>query len=540
MADFAKKLTVSFGAFSCTLSGFDDPFPVMRQVVDYFQQLSQTDPSFGAHPERPDTEELRRIAEKTSGLTVGAEMHGDEVILSSAEEEDVEAFAEEPSVEQSVGVENTAEIDPSNETAVAHQPAAEEIQATTMLCETADDLDRGELGSGESVANADAPTEQPNQDAFFEQIDITDFDDEVFDNIDAEDIYAPTPLVANNTLPTEQPQVKETYAEEGVRFEDADTSTEDQPSETIAETPAVEANPLEVWEAEFEAEDPTTDLEVPAELDAVPFVEDNKVDDNDLSFDEHVAAEKKALERILAATKTTPELDPENPLTSVAQEIATPNTAPDQRELPTQTNYANETMTLGFGNEVSLDATRDISSDTVDVRAKPDPAKAMAAMGVFGEESDEDFDWEAELPTETSHKADTQPETEVAPLLLTPSDQVAQPTEPAISGATVDFNQEDPRDDLRKFASATGAASLTELLDASAAYSTLVRGRPSFSRGEVLDLLDQFSDEDGFSQEARIKTFGSLLRGGRIQPIDNGKYEMTNDALSEYQAKRTG
>jgi len=79
---------------------------------------------------------------------------------------------------------------------------------------------------------------------------------------------------------------------------------------------------------------------------------------------------------------------------------------------------------------------------------------------------------------------------------------------------------------------------LTELLEASAAFSTLVNGRPSFSRGEVLDLLDEFSEDDGFSQEARIKTFGSLLRGGRIQRVENGKYEMTHDALSHYQSAR--
>jgi len=94
MADFAKKLTVSFGAFSCTLSGFDDPFPVMSQVVDYFQKLSKSDPSFGAHPERPDTEALRVLAEKTSGLAVGAEMKGDEVVLSSVPDEIEPEFAE--------------------------------------------------------------------------------------------------------------------------------------------------------------------------------------------------------------------------------------------------------------------------------------------------------------------------------------------------------------------------------------------------------------------------------------------------------------
>jgi len=82
---------------------------------------------------------------------------------------------------------------------------------------------------------------------------------------------------------------------------------------------------------------------------------------------------------------------------------------------------------------------------------------------------------------------------------------------------------------------------MTELLEASAAFSTLVSGRPSFSRGEVLDLFDEFSDEDGFTQEARIKTFGSLLRCGRIQSTGNGTYEMTMDALSDYEgARRVG
>ncbi|MFQ5625018.1 MAG: hypothetical protein ACE5FS_16690, partial [Paracoccaceae bacterium] len=82
MAESLKKLTVSYGAFSCTLEGFDDPFPVMKQVVDYFQSLADRDPSFGAHPERPDAAYLRSLAERTAGgEKVEAELHEGGVIL---------------------------------------------------------------------------------------------------------------------------------------------------------------------------------------------------------------------------------------------------------------------------------------------------------------------------------------------------------------------------------------------------------------------------------------------------------------------------
>ena len=75
MSEAVKKLTVSYGAFSCTLEGFDEPFPVMKMVVDYFQSLAERDPSFGAHPERPDADYLRNLAQR--GTNHGWSNHTD-------------------------------------------------------------------------------------------------------------------------------------------------------------------------------------------------------------------------------------------------------------------------------------------------------------------------------------------------------------------------------------------------------------------------------------------------------------------------------
>ena len=50
MTSADKSLSVSYGAFSCTLSGYADPLPVLRAVADQIRSLAESEPDFGTIP----------------------------------------------------------------------------------------------------------------------------------------------------------------------------------------------------------------------------------------------------------------------------------------------------------------------------------------------------------------------------------------------------------------------------------------------------------------------------------------------------------
>ena len=113
----------------------------------------------------------------------------------------------------------------------------------------------------------------------------------------------------------------------------------------------------------------------------------------------------------------------------------------------------------------------------------------------------------------------------------------------SISEVEEDFDDESPLSpeearSFAEFADRLGATDLAELLEAAAAYTATVEGLPHFSRPHLLKKIANFAEEEEFSREDGLRSFGMLLRQGKIQKISRGQFTITESSRFMEQARR--
>jgi hypothetical protein len=107
-----------------------------------------------------------------------------------------------------------------------------------------------------------------------------------------------------------------------------------------------------------------------------------------------------------------------------------------------------------------------------------------------------------------------------------------------VSTADIQTGAETARDGgFTAFAEEVGATALPDLLEAAAAYLADVEGRPQFSRPMLMGKLKEI-EEDRFSREDGLRSFGKLLRDGKLQKLSGGRFAITEETEFRAQDKR--
>lgn len=129
-----------------------------------------------------------------------------------------------------------------------------------------------------------------------------------------------------------------------------------------------------------------------------------------------------------------------------------------------------------------------------------------------------------------------------APLKLVAEQRVDVASEPVrprrISVAEIAAEQPAPTAEISQalekagsfaeYAETVGATKLPDLLEAAAAYLSFVEGMEQFSRPQLMTKVRQ-ADPEEFSREDGLRSFGQLLRAGKIRKIKGGRFEVSEE-----------
>ncbi len=491
-----KILTVSYGTFSCTLEGFDDPLGSMREMAEYFRDLAADDRYFGAEPPTPDVEMLQRIAEKEVQRRVEARVSESGVALVAAPEPAPAPEPEAPaeaSAQPTTRVEETGplaydddylmsdepedvlSIDPSAtlETAGPAESVAEKLRRIRAVVSRNIEIDK-ESARREQAPNAENP-------------DLRDRAlSETISQIQAD-------LADDEGSPTAVPPAET----------DAEAESWDQDRESDAEISATED--MVVAEAAAET------LETPAAPDTEEPEQEQVESRQDRSLTEMIGS---VAERVSQSDDTEDGV-PGEPVERDTSRTLSPEPEADVGRLLDETDSKlNDNETVRRRRVISqmraavaaTKADRLVSqhvSREVQEEAEKDPYRADLSDAVQDEPS-----------SDTEAQATTAP-----PLVL-------------VSSQRIDSELTDAGADAAEFAARFGAKELPELMEAAAAFAIFSEGQPSFTRPEIMQMVTRMDPSLHLSREESLRSFGQLLREGTFKKLERGQF--TIDHATKY------
>ncbi|KAB2541638.1 hypothetical protein AL035_11285 [Salipiger aestuarii] len=105
--------------------------------------------------------------------------------------------------------------------------------------------------------------------------------------------------------------------------------------------------------------------------------------------------------------------------------------------------------------------------------------------------------------------------------------------------ADIDEDTGDSDSGFAEYADSVGARDLPELLEAAAAYMSFVERREQFSRPQLMTKVRQ-AEQSESSREDRLRTFGQLLREGKIEKTRGGRFTASERISFKPDARAAG
>jgi hypothetical protein len=576
-----KILTVSYGTFSCKLEGFDQSFDTMKSIAEYFRDLAADDRYFGAEPPTPDADMLARIAEREIERRVEAHMESSGIVLRPA----AALAAERAEKMQTAEAAQPTEAPAPEAAPTAEEPASPEV---SNVPETAEDQPEASIDL-DALADAveDTPVTEPAQDTASVE-DVAEDEPDLAAILSDEPAPAPQSVAAKleriravvgrkavDEAPEIAPEYTEDLTAQGADLDDEDIDlnavledVEEVAEETAPAAPATRVIRMKRadFEKAIEAETPT-ETAVEAEVaqeeeDENDIVNLDGLDDYDLDddgLDLSQEEEAELLRELSDVTEDDDDFDADGDAENAfIVEEDEPASAPNRRAVLDQDPEQDErslSRILSRTNEQLNEPATNRRIETINqLKAAVVATEAARRLGDKDDASDAAQDYRDDLdkavgkpaedvaparprrPQASAERRTERPRP--SPLKLVASQRVDE-VKPAAEAEAVTETVRPRRvaaeapqapvagQGFATFAREAGATELHELLEAAAAYTSYVEGLEDFSRPQIMKKVREVLTPDHFNREDGLRSFGTLLRQGRINKVRNGRFQVS-------------